>query len=113
MSTSILNNPLFIELFGTETAEKLKKAPPSKIAGFAYQMGEAFSGKPKSLTITMREYEIICDFIFNCCCIHNIQDPNLFLGWEKSKLEQIINILDQKDKLIEKRMKTRKTRRRH
>ncbi len=104
----ILDNPLFLELFGPENVEKLKESPPSKVAGFAYQMSEAFSGKPKSLTFTMREYEIIWDFIFNCCCIHNIQDPDLFLNWEKSKLECIINILDRKDKLIEKRMKSAK-----
>ena len=105
MRDDLLDSPLFIELFGADNAEKLKKSSPSTIAGFAYQMGEAFSRKPKSLTFTMREYEIIWDFIFNCCCIHNMQDKDLFLGWEKSKLEQIINILDSKDKLIEKRMK--------
>ena len=110
MSEKILDfdKILLEKLFGAHAVAKLEKAAESSLLGIVYQLKESFSNKPKFITFSMDEYEALWDFIINCCVIHDMEDPNLLLKWEKARLDMLVDLLRRKDNLIAKRMKLNK-----
>lgn len=105
MSVNYFNPKLLDELFGTGEADKILGFTPFETTRFVEKIKKINKPAPKHISITIDEYELIWDFIMNCCVIHNEEDPDLFLKWEKNRIETLVDFLNRKDKLIQAREK--------